>query len=148
MEARKKKKKLKKQRKKNIIESIELSLMKSISFKEREILSELDNQINDMDKEYRDFIVFSMNRFMISYISTEKGNMLVDISMESTSIKDMETLIISKDNPKGDILINKEFQNMIQMHAGREREERLEKREERHYAKKRNNIYGIKMKKR
>ena len=129
-----------------IIESIELSLMKSISFKEREILSELDNQINDMDKEYRDFIVFSMNRFMISYISTEKGNMLVDISMESTSIKDMETLIISKDNPKGDILINKEFQNMIQMHAGREKEDRLEKREERHYAKKRNNIYGIKMK--
>ena len=111
--------------------------MKSISFKEREILSELDNQINDMDKEYRDFIVFSMNRFMISYISTEKGNMLVDISMESTSIKDMETLIISKDNPKGDILINKEFQNMIQMHAGREKEDRLEKREERHYAKKR-----------
>ena len=32
------------------------------------------------------------------------------------------------------------------MHAGREKEDRLEKREERHYAKKRNNIYGIKMK--
>ena len=30
----------------------------------------------------------------------------VNISMESTSIKDMETIIISKENPKGDIFID------------------------------------------
>ena len=43
--------------------------------------------------------------------------MNIDISMESTGIKDMETIIISKDNPKGDILVNPEFQDLIHMRA-------------------------------
>ena len=123
------------------IESIELSLMKSISLKERDILSELDPKtIQNIDQEYRDFIVFSLNKFNIGFITTEKGNMEVDISMESTSIKDMETLIISKENPKGDILINKEFQYLIHMRA----EEPLRPfRDYKRFLKKSSDYYGI-----
>ncbi len=66
--------------------------------------------------------------------------MNVTISMESTSIKDKETIIISKDNPKGDILINKEFQDLIHMRA---EERRRPPKELRNFLKKRSEIYGI-----
>ena len=125
------------------IENIELSLMKSISLKERKILSQIDPKtIEDLklDTKYRDFIVFSLNQFKIDVLTTEKGNMNVTISMESTSIKDKETIIISKDNPKGDILINKEFQDLIHMRA---EERRRPPKELRNFLKKRSEIYGI-----
>ena len=57
---------------------------------------------------YRDFLVLSLNQFIIKVITTEKGNMDVDITMDSTGVKDKETLIISKEKPMGDSLINKE----------------------------------------
>ena len=98
-----------------ILENVELCLIKSISLKERNILSEVP--LVDFDKNYRDFIVFNLNQFAISVLTTEKGNMNVDISMESTGVIDKETIILSKDNPKGDSLINKEFQDMIQMYS-------------------------------
>jgi hypothetical protein len=86
--------------------------MKSISLKERNIISDLNV---DFDKEYRDFLVFTLNQFNIGVLMTEKGNMDVDITMESTNLKDKETIILSRENPKGDLLINKEFQDMIKM---------------------------------
>ena len=90
------------------MESIELSLMKSISLNERKILSELDrNILENIDIEYRDFIVLSLNNFLINVITTEKGNMSVDISMESTGIKDMESIIISKQTKTKTNIINK-----------------------------------------
>ena len=126
------------------LETIELSLMKSISLKERQILSSIDpKSIPNIDTEYRDFIVLSLNRFEIKFINTDKGNMSVDISMESTAIKDMETLIISKDNPKGDILINKEFQNLIHMIP--QEEENKQTKDERRFFRKRSKIYGIQL---
>jgi hypothetical protein len=96
-----------------ILENVELCLMKSISLKERDILSTIN--IN-LDKEYRDFIVLALNQFNIGILMTEKGNMNVDITMESTGVKYKETLILSRDNPQGDSLINNEFQDMIQMY--------------------------------
>ena len=95
-----------------ILENVELCLMKSISLKERNIISDMKV---DFDKEYRDFLVFTLNQFYIGVLMTEKGNMDVDITMESTGLKDKETLIVSKEKPMGDSLINKEFQDMIKM---------------------------------
>ena len=124
------------------MESIELSLMKSISLNERKILSELDrNILENIDIEYRDFIVLSLNNFLINVITTEKGNMSVDISMESTGIKDMETIIISKDNPKGEILINEEFQDLIKMNFHEKKERR--KQHLNRYMKKSSKIFKI-----
>ena len=97
-----------------ILENVELCLMKSISLKERNIIADLKE---DFDKEYRDFIVFSLNQFCIGVLTTEKGNMNVDITMESTGVKDKESIILSKDNPQGESLINKEFQDMIKMYS-------------------------------
>ena len=97
-----------------IIENIELCLMKSISLKERNIISNLKV---DFNKEYRDFIVCDLTQFYLGVLMTEKGNMDVDISMESTGIKDKETIILSKENPYGDPLINPEFQDMIEMYS-------------------------------
>ena len=97
-----------------ILENVELCLMKSISLKERNIISDLNV---DFDKEYRDFLVFTLNQFNIGVLMTEKGNMDVDITMESTNLKDKETIILSRENPKGDLLINKEFQDMIKMYT-------------------------------
>ena len=59
--------------------------MKSISLKERKILSQIDQKtIEDLklDTKYRDFIVFSLNQFKIDVLTTEKGNMNVTISMK------------------------------------------------------------------
>ena len=99
------------------LENIELCLMKSISKKERKILKNRNNLINDnnKDNEYRDFIVFQMNQFEIYYLSKEKGDMYVDISMLSTLVKDKETLITEKSDNTGDPLINPDFQELIQM---------------------------------
>ena len=124
------------------IESIELCLKKSLSKKEQQILSKSDpNLIKDIDTKYRDFIVFSLTTFNIGVIMTQKGNMAVGISMGSTKITDMETLIISKENPKGDILVNKEFQDLIKMTA----EERQQKPDKhiRSFLRKRSEILGI-----
>ena len=100
-----------------ILENIELCLMKSISLKERNILSEVNFSQEILDKEYRDFIVFDLNNFSIKVLTTEKGNMGVNISIESAGVQDKETIISSNDNPKGDTLINKEFQDMIKMYT-------------------------------
>ena len=102
--------------------NIELCLMKSISLKERNYISEANLIIdNTMDKEYRDFIVFDLNQFNIGVLMTEKGNMDVDISIESAGVRDKETIITSKNNLSGDSLINKEFQDMIQMYSSEKR---------------------------
>jgi len=97
-----------------ILENVELCLMKSISLKERNLISDMKV---DFDKEYRDFIELTLNQFYIGVLMTEKGNMDVDITMDSTGVKDKETLIISKEKPMGDSLINKEFQDMIKMYS-------------------------------
>ena len=126
------------------IKSIELCLMKSISLKERQILSDIDPRtIPGMDTQYRDYIILSLNDFLIKVITTEKGNMEVIISMVSTAIKDVETIIVSKNNPRGDILINKEFQNLIHMRA--HDLERKPTKDERRFLKKRSEIFGIKV---
>ena len=125
------------------IESIELCLMKSLSLKERQLLSKSDKKLlENIDMNYRDFLVLSLNQFIIKVITTEKGNMDVNISMESTGIKDKEAIIISKDNPKGDILVNKEFQDLIHMRADEGR--RIMPRDRQRYMKKRSKLYGIK----
>ena len=107
------------------LENIELCLMKSISKKEREILKNRNNIINEENNtnsdnniennEYRDFVVFQMNQFEIYYLSKEKGDMYVDISILSTIVKDKETLITENSNILGDPLINPDFQELIQM---------------------------------
>ena len=105
-----------------ILGNIELCLMKSISLKERNYISEANIIIdNNMDKKYRDFIVFDLNQFYIGVLMTEKGNMDVDISIESAGVKDKETIITSKNNLAGDTLINKEFQDMIKMYSSERR---------------------------
>ena len=136
------------------MKSLELSLMKSIPLNERKILSKLEPKlIENIDLEYRDFIVLSLNNLFIDVITTEKGNMSVDISMESTSIKDMETVIMSKENPKGDILVNKEFQNLIEMIVDNKSSQRNIKRFKKqkshikHFMKKSSEIFGIEIRK-
>ena len=101
-----------------IIENIELCLMKSISLKERNIIANIKV---DFNKEYRDFLVFDLSQFYIGVLMSEKGNMDVNISMESTGVKDKETIILSKENPSGEPLINKEFQEMIKMYSKEKR---------------------------
>jgi hypothetical protein len=98
--------------------------MKSISKKEREILKrrknviindEINNNIIEEDYEYRDFIIFQMNEFQLYFLSKEKGDMYVDISVLSTIVKDKETLITEKSKILGDPIINPDFQELIQM---------------------------------
>ena len=106
------------------LENIELCLKKSISKREREILQKRNNNIindelnkdnNIQDNEYREFIIFQMNQFKINYLSKEKGDMYVDISILSTMVKDKETLITEKSSNSGETLINPDFQELIQM---------------------------------
>ena len=119
--------------------------MKSISLKERNYISEANFIIdNTMDKEYRDFIAFDLNQFYISVIMTEKGNMNVDISIESAGVKDRETVITSKNNLLGDTLINKEFQYMIQMYSF-ERRMISQSREGSNLSKSQNSLFRSRM---
>ena len=99
-----------------VLENIELCLMKSLYKSEREILSKVKLP-PEFDKEYREFIIFQLNRFTIEYLTTEKGIMKVDLSILSTGIRDEETFITDGSNPSGDTLVNKEFQGMISMNS-------------------------------
>ena len=121
-----------------ILENVELCLMKSISLKERKIIADIKG---DFDKEYRDFIVFELNQFYIGVLMTEKGNMDVDITMESTGVKDKERLIISKDNPQGESLINREFQDMIQMYSKERRS--FQSSEGSNYSRSKSSIFNM-----
>jgi len=103
------------------MKKIELSLMKSMP-------------LEDINLKYTDFIILSLNNLLIDVITTEKGNMSVDISMESTGIKDMETQL------------NKEFQNIIDMSVNEELTER-EKKMNKHLVKKVLELYGIEIRK-
>ena len=98
-----------------VLQNIEICLMKSISKSEREILSQNTSLDPAFDKEYRDFILFSLNNFKLGVITTEKGNITVNLSILSMSIEDSETLITDPKKPKGDLLINEEFKDMLLM---------------------------------
>ena len=112
------------------LENIELCLMKSITKKEREILKNKSNLISEENKEYRDFIIFQMNKFEIYYLSKEKGDMFVDISILSTIVKDKETKITEKSNSLGDPLINPDFQELIQMKSSVEENNLIQNKEQ------------------
>ena len=94
------------------MENIEICLKKTISKTEREILQNVNEK---MDKEFRDFIIFSLNKLELGVITTEKGNIKVDLSILETSIKDYETIITDPQMPKGKLLINEDFKDMIIM---------------------------------
>ena len=91
--------------------------MKSISRPERELLSQNASLDPNFDKEYRNFILFALNRFDLGVITTEKGNITVDLSILSTSIEDSETLITDPNQPGGNLLINENFKNMLVMRS-------------------------------
>ena len=98
-----------------VLNNIEICLMKSISKSERELLSENDALEPNFDKEYRDFILFALNNLNVGVLTTEKGNINVDLSISSMSIEDSETLITDPKQPKGNLLINENFKNMLLM---------------------------------
>ena len=97
------------------LENIQICLMKSISKNEREILSQNKSLPPNFDIEYKDFIIFELNKFELGVLTTEKGNITVDLSILYISIQDSETLISDPNNPKGTPLINEEFKDLIMM---------------------------------
>ena len=97
------------------LENIEICLLKSISKPEREILSSCESLDPKFDKEYRNFILFQLNKFELGVLTTEKGNIKVDLSILSMSIQDIETYITDPKKPEGTPLINSEFKDMLVM---------------------------------
>ena len=95
------------------LEKIKICLMKSVSKSEREILSQ--NSSIDKIKEYKDFIFFELNKFELGVITTEKGNISLDLSILSMSIEDSETIITDPAEPNGIPLVNEQFKYMLLM---------------------------------
>ena len=95
------------------LEKIKICLKKSVSKSEREILSQ--NSSIDKIQEYKDFIFFELNKFELGLLTTEKGNMQLDLSILSMQIEDSETIITDPAEPKGDPLVNEQFKYMLLM---------------------------------
>ena len=101
------------------LEDFQLCLQKTISYGEKQILLRKDYE-KYIDLIYRDFIIFDMNNFKIELFLSEKMNINATLLIKSIGIIDKETLITNENNPKGDLYIDKEFQDIIKMDSGKD----------------------------
>ena len=97
------------------LENIQICLMKSIPKNEREILSKIKYLPPNFDKEHKNFIIFELNNFELDVLTTEKGNINIDLSILSISVQDSESILTDHNNPNGTSLVNEEFANLIYM---------------------------------
>ena len=104
------------------LENFQFCLQKTISYEEKEILSNT-NEEDLQNLVYRDFIIFDMNTFKIELFLSEKFNANATLLIKSIGIIDKETLITNANNPKGDLYIDREFQHIIKMDSGKSRNE-------------------------
>ena len=99
------------------LEGFEFCLQKTISLGEKQILLKTNDE-NFKDLIYRDFIIFEMNIFKIELLLTKKFNINATLFIKSIGVIDKETLITNVKNPKGDLYIDKEFQHIVKMDSG------------------------------
>ena len=104
------------------LDSLQLCLQKTISFGESLILSRSKEE-KFKNLIYRDFIIFDMNTFKIELLLTEKLNANALLLIKSIGVIDKETLITNENNPYGDLYINKDFQHIIKMDSGEDKNE-------------------------
>ena len=91
---------------------VKFAILKTISLKEREILQKSsDEKIHN--KKYKEYLSFSMEEFIINLISTEKGNMNVELKINSINMKDIEVQYLSENKFEGESILYQSFQNMI-----------------------------------
>ena len=103
-------------------DNLRICIQKTISYEERQILLEAKEE-EYKDLKYRDFIVFELASLKVEFLLTEKFNIESSFVIKSINVYDRETLITNANNPKGDSYIEKSFQNIIKMDAGRNDEE-------------------------
>ena len=99
------------------LEEFQFCLQKTISFSEKQILLKANDE-NYKNLIYRDFIVFEMNTFKIKLLLSEKLNANATLLIKSIGVIDKETLITNENNPKGELYVDKEFQHIIKMDSG------------------------------
>ena len=95
-------------------ETIKLCILKTISYEEKKILLKTkDEKIKN--QKFRDFLELEIKNFKVELLLTEKYNANCTVLLKSLGILDKETLITNINNPQGDLYIDKEFQNIVQM---------------------------------
>ena len=96
------------------LEAIRFCILKTISYDEKKILLKTNDE-NFKNLNYRDFLELDIKNFKTELLLTEKYNANCTLLIKSLKIFDKETLITNINNPHGDLYIDKEFQNIIQM---------------------------------
>ena len=91
--------------------SVNLNILKTISFTEREILLS-SSSVELHNKEYKEYVSFSMNYFGFDFKMTENANMNLLMKIESISMSDDE-IIYTAEKVNGVRKINSAFQYII-----------------------------------
>ena len=104
------------------LENFQFCVQKTISFGEKQILLKTNDE-NLKNLIYRDFIIFEMDTFKIDLFLTTKFYVNATLLIKSIGVIDKETLITNENNPKGDLYVDKEFQHLIKMDSGNNKNE-------------------------
>ena len=95
-----------------ILTSVVFKIMKTVSQSESAILKSMSS-VDMHNKQYKDYLTFSMNSFDFDFKMTNSANMNLAMIIESIDMDDDETSYKSVDDVKGTSIVNPFFKNII-----------------------------------